>query len=96
MRVSRLFGHLHGAVAERLVDVVDLGAERFGELGAAHVDDGGHVADALVERADHLLAAFGHGLGDVHHAGPSASLSVCGAAVERVVEADELLIEAGW
>ena len=68
MRRLDVVGDLHRAVAERLVDVVDLGAERLGELGAAHVDHRGDVADALVERADDFLAAFGQRLGDVHDA----------------------------
>ncbi len=95
MRVSRLLATSIARLTERLVDVVDLGAERVGELGAAHVDDRGHVADALVERADDFLAAIGQRLGDVDDAGAERVVERLGAAVERVLEADELLVEAG-
>ena len=78
---------------------------RFGEFGSARVDHAGDVADAPVERADHFLAAVGHRLGHVfdpggevvvEHLGAGGKVLVerLGAAVERVLEANELLVEA--
>src|SRR5262249_59931562 len=54
---------------QRPVDVLDLGADVVGELGAARVDDPADVGDALVERAHHFVAALGDFPGDVRDAG---------------------------
>ncbi len=88
-------GDFHGAGAHRAVDVVDLGAEVLGELGAAHVDDAGDVRNALVERSHHLGAAVGQRRGHLHDAGAERLVERRGAALERVLEAHELLVEAG-
>ena len=86
-------GDLHRAIAERVVDIRDLGADLLGEFGAARVDGPGHVADTLVERGNDLLAAFGKGLGDIHHARAERVIERLGATVERFLEARQTLVE---
>ena len=49
--------------------------------------------DALVERGDDLLAAFGQRLGDVHDARGEGVVERLGAAVERLLEARQALVE---
>ncbi len=75
MRLSSVLAISRRARAERAVDLVRAGVQRFGELGRAGVDGAGREVDALLERADDLLAAIGERLGDLHH-----------ARAERVVE----------
>src|SRR5207302_7472318 len=79
--------------AERAVDVGRLAVERVGERGAARVDRRHGVADAAVDRADHLLAAFREGAGDLHDARAQALVERLGAAVERLLDPGEALIE---
>ena len=62
-------------------------------FGAARVDGAGDIADALVERGDDFLAAFGQRLGDVHDARAERLVERLGAAVERFLEAGQPLVE---
>ena len=70
-----------------------LAVERVGERGAARVDRRHGVADAAVDRADHFLAAFREGAGDLHDARAQALVERLGAAVERLLDPGEALIE---
>ena len=88
-------GDLHGAHAERLVDLVGLCGERVGDLAAAGIDGGRDVADALLQRADDLLAALRQGLGNVQHAIAERLVERLRAGVERLLDARDALIEPG-
>ena len=89
-------GDLDGAGAQSLVDIGNARADRVGQVGRTRIDQRGDVGDAPVERGDHLLAALGKGLGDVHDAAGQRVGQRLGAAVERFLEAQPAVGRARW
>src|SRR6478736_1609148 len=81
--VVEIVGDLKGTVAQCLVHLADLDADRIRNLDAARIDGAGHFTDTLIKCADHFLAAFGQGLCELGNACAEQRFELGEPLVER-------------
>src|SRR5262249_26950648 len=80
--VIEIVGDLKGAVAQGLVHLAHLDADRVRDFDPARIYGAGHLADALIKRADHFLAAFGQSLRELRNACPEQRFELRDPLVE--------------